>query len=342
MAASLTYCKDYELHVITLPSEKRLLRLTYVQCHAIDTYDDIDKWLDTIASIVKEYRIDLVIAGDEDATELLIDHQDSLSSITTLPALPTKHSFDVARNKLKLFELMLENELSQPNAFIYRGDGNLAGLEHLDFPVLVKLQTGHSGSGIRKFASAVELEEYLLNHGSDEEVLCQEYIAGRDICISVLCKDGDITAYTIQQCLIHNPKPYAPCLSVEFLENDEVLQQASRLMAVLGWQGVAHIDMRIDESTGQVYVIEINARFWGSLLASLVAGVNFARLYCQQNLELPAEFRGYRHIQFVRIRPLLKCIVGKLRPLSPWRPWLLRTGLTLHLYRLRRWFSLRT
>jgi hypothetical protein len=42
-----------------------------------------------------------------------------------------------------------------------------------------------------------------------------------------------------------------------------------------GYRGVGHVDMRIDERTGNVMAIEFNPRFWGSLLFASWMGVNF-------------------------------------------------------------------
>lgn len=342
MARSLSYCKDYELHLLVLPTEFFLHKLKHVHCHTIENYTDADAWIESIESVVKKHNIDLTFAGDEKAIEFLIDHQARLSEFTKLPTLLSKDNFNIARNKASLSQFIFENNLSQPKTFIYKKDIDLTGLSSLEFPVLLKLPSGEGGAGIEKFTDETTLKEYLLNNDFDEEVLCQEYISGRDICISLMCKNGDITAYTIQQCLINNPKLYAPSLSVEFLYHESVLSEASQLMKLLNWQGVAHIDMRLNELTGQVYVIEINPRFWGSLIASLVAGVNFTWLYCQQMLNLPAEYHGYKHVQFIHIKTMFEYLRGKHILLSPLRLWSLRTGLSFRLYGLRRWLDIRS
>ena len=42
-----------------------------------------------------------------------------------------------------------------------------------------------------------------------------------------------------------------------------------------GFNGVMHVDARIDQRTGQVYLIESNPRFWASLTACVLSGLNF-------------------------------------------------------------------
>jgi predicted ATP-grasp superfamily ATP-dependent carboligase len=308
----------------------------------IESYDDTEKWISSIKIIVKKYNIDLTIAGDERSLEFLIRHKESLQRFAQVPLLPSLEYFDIARDKSRLAELIKENNLSQPKTFIYKNDKDLSPLSNLKYPVLIKNPTGEGGKGIERFNDEESLKVYFQAHDFEENILCQEYISGHDICISVLCKDGVITAYTIQQCLIENPKLYAPSLSVEFVQNEKVLNEASLLMNLLNWQGVAHIDMRLDPLTGQVYVIEINPRFWDSLFASLIAGVNFTWLYCQQMLNLPIKYNGYKSVQVIRVRTLLKCLLGRYQPQVPCRFFSLRTGFSFHFYKIRRILSLIT
>lgn len=343
MARSLSYCEDYQLHLLVDVQAHIPHRLDYVQYHEAEQLDNEGQWLNAIISLLQTQNIDLLFAGDEAATRFLITHQQQLSAHVTVPALPDLAAFDLARNKSSLSRYMAEHRLSQPATFIYdpaENNGDFSELSALRFPVLFKLPAGVGGEGIRKFSDQSSLVDYLRSNPPREAILCQEFIEGRDICISVLCRDGEITACTIQQCLIDNPKAYAPSLAVEFVHNDHVYKEAARLMKLLNWQGVAHIDMRLHEASGEVYIIEVNPRFWESLMASVAAGVNFSWLYCQQMLQQPFEFKGFKSIQYIRIRTLLECLSGRHRLRSPCRPLAVRTGLTFHLYSLRRWLRL--
>jgi predicted ATP-grasp superfamily ATP-dependent carboligase len=345
MARSLSYCKDYRLHLL-LDSQAHIAhRLNHVQYHVADQLDSESQWLKAILRLVQTQGIELLLAGDELATRFLIMYQSQLVPHVTVPALPDLAAFDLARNKSSLSRFMAMHRISQPATFIYDpAEGNLdsGGLSALHFPVLFKLSSGVGGEGIRKFSDQSSLTDYLQSNPPDEAILCQEFIEGRDICISVLCRDGEITAYTIQQCLIDNPKAYAPSLAVEFVHNDNVYREAARLMKLLNWQGVAHIDMRLHEASGEVYIIEVNPRFWESLMASVAAGINFSWLYCQQMLKLPLEFRRFKPVQYVRIRTLVQCLLGQHTLRSRCRLLALRTGLTFHFYSLRRWLGLKS
>ena len=77
-------------------------------------------------------------------------------------------------------------------------------------------------------------------------------------------------------------------------------------MHTLNWSGLAHIDLRFDQATGTFKVIEINGRFWGSVDASMLAGVNFAHLYIKASLEDVAEATNYNTISYLNLKGLVK------------------------------------
>lgn len=213
MARSLSYCKDYRLHLL-LDSQAHLAhRLNHVHYHVADQLDNESQWLKAILHLVQAQDIDLLLAGDEHATRFLIVHRSKLESHVTVPALPDLAAFDLARNKSTLSRFMAKHGLSQPATFVYdpaASGSDSSGLSELHFPVLFKTSSGVGGEGIRKFSDQSSLRDYLQSNPPDEAILCQEFIEGRDICISVLCRDGEITAYTIQQCLVDNPKAMHP------------------------------------------------------------------------------------------------------------------------------------
>jgi len=74
---------------------------------------------------------------------------------------------------------------------------------------------------------------------------------------------------------------YRAAVGIEFVYDERVVQVVERLMRLLNWSGVAHIDLRFDQDEDEIKVIEINGRYWGSLLGSLNAGINFPALAVQ-------------------------------------------------------------
>jgi predicted ATP-grasp superfamily ATP-dependent carboligase len=55
----------------------------------------------------------------------------------------------------------------------------------------------------------------------------------------------------------------------------EALEYGTRLLSHLGWHGVAMVEFKRDDRDGALRLMEINARFWGSLQLAIDAGVDF-------------------------------------------------------------------
>jgi predicted ATP-grasp superfamily ATP-dependent carboligase len=86
---------------------------------------------------------------------------------------------------------------------------------------------------------------------------------------------------------------------------------AERLIRELGWSGVANIDMRLDAGHKIPLVLEINGRYWFTLLGALNAGINFPLLACEMCLgELRANRKPHKARYFSGKESALLSLVG--------------------------------
>jgi len=120
-------------------------------------------------------------------------------------------------------------------------------------------------------------------------VLVQKYILGKTVGQEFLCSNGKIYV-AFQHERVHQPLYGGGSSYRKSAELDPVLFEYSRrLLAWLKWTGVVMIEYKVNERTGEKYLIEINGRFWGSLPLSIVSGVDFPRLlyemYVKQYLQ---------------------------------------------------------
>lgn len=173
------------------------------------------------------------------------------------------------------------------------------------FPALLKPARGSYGRGIvylerpeqaRAFAGADVPGGYIL----------QSYVEGYDVDCSVLCVDGRIVAHTIQRGFLPGYHRFGAPAGIEFVHDRRVYDVASHAMRALCWSGVAHIDLRWDRTDDTIKVIEINPRYWGSLLGSLVAGVNFPYLACAAAAGEKVIDAGFREARFVAGRAAVR------------------------------------
>jgi predicted ATP-grasp superfamily ATP-dependent carboligase len=110
--------------------------------------------------------------------------------------------------------------------------------------------------------------------------LVQKRIHG-DGCGLFLCaRAGRIEALFSHQRLREKP-PWGGvstlCRSVR--PPDDLVRVAERFVAQQGWSGLAMLEFKRDANDGTPYLLEINARPWGSMALSRAAGADFARIW---------------------------------------------------------------
>ena len=170
------------------------------------------------------------------------------------------------------------------------GDEDLrAALGSWEGPVLRKPSLGWGGIGIRMFDGPDDVVRDIEADPPDtpDGEIVQEYIPGTDVDCSFLSDDGRIVALTVQRSAMKQRAQFASALQLEFLHDRRVSELAEAFAAVTGWSGVAHLDLRMDARTGEPVLIEVNPRYWATLLGSLAMGVNFPLLHADLALGRP-------------------------------------------------------
>lgn len=146
---------------------------------------------------------------------------------------------------------------------------DFAALEQeFGLPFVVKPSNMAGSIGVQIVRSRQEFQTQIVNNAAYQHnsLIVQRFIDGHDIDLSLLADHGKLSAFAIQRVNGHE---------IEFLPNPYLEMVASQIGRMSGFNGVMHIDARIDSKTGTVYLIECNPRFWASLTACVVSGLNF-------------------------------------------------------------------
>lgn len=271
-----------------------------------------------VEALLQETRrtaADVVLPVDQWATRTVIAARSALpSSVRTAP-VPSVESLAVADDKGALAELLAQNGIPLPRTLaVGAGDAFEAAIRGLRFPVLLKPARSAGGRGIESFPDADAIIGRIRGNPTPSGAsIVQEFVPGSDLGCNVLCERGQVIAYTLQRGLARRPYPFQICPAVSFGRDDAALESVRRLMAALRWDGVANVDLRKDSISGCASVLEINPRFWASLLASVAFGVNFAELACRLALGLEVPFEPVETGTFiVREASALRDLAGRL------------------------------
>lgn len=206
---------------------------------------DAKHWLQRIGDIVAQRQIDVVLPIAEFAIKTLSQHRDALNWSAKLPPLPSPHALETATDKANLAGFLANAGIPHPpTVVVTAGMVPRAQLATLKFPILAKPPLSSGGNDIRRFDDQDVLLGFLGKRPSEERWVVQSFIAGRDLGVNVLCREGRVVAATVQHAIRLSSTPYHYASGIEFRDHPVAMEIAATLMHKLGWSGVANIDMR--------------------------------------------------------------------------------------------------
>jgi len=268
--------------------------------HFIQSIQDPKEWVERICTIAINTGVDVILPVDQPAIRAFSQYQDSIPNPIRVAPLPQLEPFDIAADKWKLAGHLMKNDLPTPSTILYQ-DNDLFEEElfSIPFPVLTKPVDGNGGHGILYWENKIDMMSYLEKFGKPNHIIIQRFIHGQYADCSVLCKNGSILARTAQKGLLPPRHRFLHTEDIQMIEDDEIFEIVKHLIASLNWSGVAHIDLCYDESDGQYKILEINPRFWGTILGSLKVAVNFPYLACLAGMGIEFPMPGYQDEPFL-------------------------------------------
>jgi len=192
-------------------------------------------------------------------------------------------SLSLAHDKQRLLKLAQGIGLDVPETHCPRDLDEVRSLApSLGYPCVLKPRMGSAAIGVRYPESAQELVTLYRESGArhdlvfdDRRPLIQAYVPGEvhDVC-ALFCR-GEPRALLTQHRLLMSPRRGGSGVHNETTWEPELVEKAVALLRALRWHGPAQVEFR-----GGV-LMEVNARFWGTLELSIRAGINFPLLACR-------------------------------------------------------------
>ena len=241
-----------------------------------------ESFVTALAAMVHHRRIDLLLPMTEITTLLLTEHRVRLPDSCQLP-FPNAQTVSIASDKAHVMRLADELGVPTPRTLVVAcvEEGMAADLP---FPVVVKparsrVRTGSTwlSTGVSYATDLAMLRSILTGlPPAAYPVLLQERIEGPGRGLFACFDRGQPVAFFAHRRLREKPPSGGVSALCESTELDPVaVDYGTRLLCRLGWHGVAMVEFKQDNRDGSLRLMEINARFWGSLQLAIDAGVNF-------------------------------------------------------------------
>lgn len=252
-------------------------------------FSNQEAFIDCIFKNINRLKPEVLIPVFEE-TFLIAKYKDELSKQVKM-VIPDYDQILIAHNKNKWMAVAKQLKIPVPKTFEVAELLNHQDLiKGLKFPVLIKPKQGGGGWGFTHVDSQVDLEsilktELLYNKFPPERFLVQERIVGEVHCVAMLFRHGKLKAKITYKQLRDYPVKLGQATLRVSIRNHQAEHYFQSILEELNWHGVCQADFLVDSKTGIPYLIDINPRFWGSLLQGIVSGVDFPYLLYKMALK---------------------------------------------------------
>ncbi|MBV2092397.1 MAG: ATP-grasp domain-containing protein [Candidatus Thiodiazotropha sp. (ex Ctena orbiculata)] len=281
-------------HQVFVGSEsERSLASSSKYCHLGISYpnpaEEPEAFVDFLIDRVEQFGIEVLMPVTDVCLLLVSKHRARFPSTCSLP-IADDAAINAAADKNYILELAKSIGMPVPQSLVI---DSIEGLEQglsgagLEYPVVlkpvrsrVKSASGWISTAVDYAADRDELLEKLEAYVPEVyPVILQQRISGVGSGAFYCFNNGRCIAKFAHSRLREKP----PSGGVSVLRESRLIdpkvdEYSQKLLTALGWHGVAMVEFKIDEATGDAYIMEINGRYWGSLQLAIDAGVDFPEI----------------------------------------------------------------
>jgi hypothetical protein len=213
----------------------------------------------------------LVLPVDDSANRIIHSTFDRLG-VRSYP-MPDRASFEILNDKWRFHQLCSKLGIPVPKAAPINNKADI-DFDYLrmtvGLPFVLKPTNKCDRLGVHVIFSKDQLHKEICANANYNfaPLVAQTFVTGVDIDISVLADNGHIKHFAVQ---IRKER------TLYFVKNEELVSFAEILVRHLCYTGLIHIDARLQYGSGEIFLVEANPRFWGSLDAATCCGLNFVR-----------------------------------------------------------------
>ncbi|HEY3417519.1 MAG TPA: ATP-grasp domain-containing protein [Armatimonadota bacterium] len=251
-------------------------------------YDDrrfTEEHFPEFLAFLRDAHYDVLLPIGAKSVLLAAAHLPEISQHCAVP-LPSPAAIETCMDKLRVYQLALQQGVLAPRTWHITSSDDLEVVrQEAAFPVVLKGRYEVDPRPCHYVTAPEELSPaftaWCAQGGEGAETLAQEYIQGEGCGFFGLYQHGELRRCFMHRRLREVPATGGASCCAESIFAQDLLDAGEALMAPLQWHGVVMVEFKRQRDTGTLYLMEINAKFWGSLDLAIAAGVNFPALAAQ-------------------------------------------------------------
>jgi predicted ATP-grasp superfamily ATP-dependent carboligase len=248
---------------------------------------DVAGFIRDINRFCRDFRADRVFPTSEAAIMACNQYR---AELECPPVIPRDCDIQLMFSKANTLKIAASLGIRAPwTLHITRDNEQVLRRTLVKFPVVVKSESSEVLLSTR--ASTSRKTVYLFSREALEvecrsrlamgqSVLVQEFIDGYGIGVSGLYNQGRPVALMAHRRIRESDPLGGPSALAETIPlSPKLLRDTTALITEIGFSGPAMVEYKVDRRSGQPYLMEINGRFWGTVLLGPAAGLDLPYLY---------------------------------------------------------------
>ena len=238
-----------------------------------------EEFIKVLGNTVRAHASPVCIPADEDVF-IVAQHADALREAGARIAVAPLETLQLLDDKYRATRLAQSLGIPTPATIMPQSSAEIEAFvrDHAG-PVVLKFIRSSAAYGVH-YLNADRLREQLASilapDGSDYgRFILQEFVRAPGYGVSMLFDRGRLKAGFAHRRLRELLPSGGPSTLRQSIRHPEIEAYAERILANVGYHGVAMVEFKHDAATGRSWFLEINPRWWGSVALTIQAGADF-------------------------------------------------------------------
>jgi predicted ATP-grasp superfamily ATP-dependent carboligase len=248
----------------------------YCRHHEIAPDPEKDpRFADFLLEYVKKNQFDVLLPVSFAAVMQVSRNRDELEKYVKIP-LADDRALGIAGSKDRTIQYAEQIGVRIPRTWYPKTGSDTVAIAHeVSYPAVIK---GSEESGFVRYANYPEELSEKYRMIARYSPVIQEYITGEGYGFFALYNHGKARAIFMHKRIREYPVTGGPSAVAESVYDPALRDAGLHILDSLNWHGVAMVEFKKDQKTGEFVLMEINPKFWGSLGLSIASGVDFPYL----------------------------------------------------------------
>jgi predicted ATP-grasp superfamily ATP-dependent carboligase len=271
-----------------------------------------------LRELLNRHQFNILLPIGASSVNFFSEHESFFSEYTNLIVSKRKNITD-AFDKLVMAELAQTLGIKSPTTFTANNWKYKEAF--VDKKFIVKSRNEFiNGPKTLYFSSRVEGENFLdsIDEKTLDNLIVQERIYGDGEAFFALYNQGKLlTGYTHRR-IRETPLSGGSSTCAETTISFDTFNSGKQILDRLKWHGVAMVEFKRDSHSRELYLMEVNPKFWGSLELGISHGVDFSGAI--HAIDKDVEFVEIEQRTMVRFQWPFHGDLSHLKVLALWKP----------------------